>query len=523
MFSGAQVPFLTLDGDAANIASMAAAHDHPERFKLDPVFGGNSGIAYYRSDLLLVLRAMRKYFGDYGTILALLVVPLLAIQIIGNYFLGSLLLKDHTASVVLSILLLIPISLPGGEYWGLYPQAVPRNVFGAFLPWLLVLLILLQNRPAMWFVPTILLALMMRIHQLSGIAWALIVLILFLICYPRQWETRKKIQLVVLLSAALLIISSEPYLAFLQNSILSLPYPGSNPALSTTRKFFAAFESPVRFLGETAFACSPFLLCSLAVFWTQTFRHNNELRRLTWSWLLGVMLIAVVFPAAEYKIAGIFGFTPLEKNFARNCRFLIPLAILLSTVVLVDLTRLLTQRTKFLRRAFVLPVLALVLVLFTVDKLWLRVAIGKQENDILTREVGSRTDDFELLNWIRLNTNDSAVFMPLIKEFMIGQAIRYYALRPLAFSPRDVAHLAYSSSRHTERTLRLVEMSFDFTFRRLPAKELQSVFNSLLAETHADYVVINSSASEDVTGSFPIVYSNQTYSVLQTNPILNQQ
>ncbi|HQH28911.1 MAG TPA: hypothetical protein PLP17_16070, partial [Oligoflexia bacterium] len=218
LFSRAEIPFLTLDGDAADIASMAAAHEHPEKFAPDPVFGRDGSIAYYRSDLLPVLRMLKEYVGDYGTVFALLTIPMLAFQITGTFLLGTLLLKNAAAAAMLSALLLIPVSLPGGEYWGLYPQTVPRNIFSAFLPWLLALLVLLHNRPALWALPTILLALMARIHPLSGIAWIVIVSFFFLQHFPKHWKMASKLLLAAVLPAMFLFIAAEPYLAFAHRS-----------------------------------------------------------------------------------------------------------------------------------------------------------------------------------------------------------------------------------------------------------------------------------------------------------------
>src|SRR5690349_21992840 len=110
-------PYPFLGSDAANIAAMVAASDHPQQLAGDPVFGNPASYGFYTSVVLPYLRWAAGLTGDYGVAFMQLIGPMTFLQGLGFYLLGHRLYRNRFWAVVLALATMprVPIS-PFGEF-----------------------------------------------------------------------------------------------------------------------------------------------------------------------------------------------------------------------------------------------------------------------------------------------------------------------------------------------------------------------------------------------------------------------
>src|SRR5688572_18610461 len=85
---GGERPFVTLGGDAGNIASFAAAWDNPGAFKGDEALGDPGNFRFYATIHIPLLRVLRPLYGDYGSAFMAMLGLHVFLQGLGFYALG---------------------------------------------------------------------------------------------------------------------------------------------------------------------------------------------------------------------------------------------------------------------------------------------------------------------------------------------------------------------------------------------------------------------------------------------------
>ena len=139
-------PFLY--GDAGNVASFAAAWDHPELFVNDNLLGDSGHFRFYAVIHVPLVRWLNRFVGDYAIAFTSLLGPLVLLQAIGFYVFGRVVLRGRWWAFLLSIasLMLVPLNL--GTFWGIYRDPISRIMFQALLPFLLAAAYYWRSRPA---------------------------------------------------------------------------------------------------------------------------------------------------------------------------------------------------------------------------------------------------------------------------------------------------------------------------------------------------------------------------------------
>ena len=117
-------PVVILTGDGGNIASYAAALDHPSWFQNDPALGASNNIGIYATIHIPLIRALKALTGDYGLAYAWLVLPQTFLQLFGFYILGRVLFKKRFWAFLLAFLTAMTVTTIGlGEIWGVWQDA----------------------------------------------------------------------------------------------------------------------------------------------------------------------------------------------------------------------------------------------------------------------------------------------------------------------------------------------------------------------------------------------------------------
>ena len=143
------VPFPFLDGDAGNIASFAAGWSHPGAWTGDMVLANHDNFRFYATIHIPLLIALAPLTGDLGTAFVVLLAPLMWIQALGHWLLGRLLFRHADGAFLLGLLSFGSVSMTL-DYYGTYPDAQPRFLFQAALPFLLAGLVKAAESPGRW-------------------------------------------------------------------------------------------------------------------------------------------------------------------------------------------------------------------------------------------------------------------------------------------------------------------------------------------------------------------------------------
>ena len=193
-----------LSGDGGNIASYAAALDHPGWFSSDPVLGNSNNIGIYATIHIPLIRLLDRLTGDYGLAYTWLVFPETFLQLLGFYILGRVLFKNRSWAFLLAFLTaMMVINIGLGEIWGVWRDALPRVTFQSLLPFLLALVLVWKDRPGRWPWLMIIGGLLVYVHPISAPAWGFAIWLSLWLLHPKGWNWKRRILVMLGLGAPL--------------------------------------------------------------------------------------------------------------------------------------------------------------------------------------------------------------------------------------------------------------------------------------------------------------------------------
>lgn len=525
-------PLVVLTGDAGNIASYAAALDHPAWFAADPVLGNPANIGIYATLHLPLIRALARLTSNYALAYAWLVLPQTFLQLAGFYLLGGVLFRSRFWAYLLAWLTAMTVTRIGlGEIWGLWQDALPRVTFQSLLPFLLALVLLWKDAPRRW--PWIMLfaGLLVYAHPVSAPAWGLAIWLSLWSQAPRSWTWKRR--LLVMLALGLVFLLALAPFAWNYFSYRSQDQAADYETVMTVLRTYwpenllnvpAALES---FLLN---AVRSLLLPLALVGFVAASRIGNPTRkdanraespthvRVVLLWLAGLFIASVLLPFAERLIEARFHLLPLETELLRGIRYFVPLLLLFWLWPLAEWT----SRPISGRARAALMALGIVLVGF-----WgatNRLALGDMFDAATCLARGrlvcaeARPLD-ELLTGLQVQTRpgESVLFFNQ-EEAHTSQTItvRYIALRPLVYTRRDVGLLGYGNRSALEawlETTRQVE-----ALRAAPdeAGRLAGIVH-LAQSLGADYLALDFAPAPEALAelSMRLLVQNEGYTLLQ--------
>lgn len=534
--------FALLTPDLGVYASIAAAQDQPGLFVHDPFLGNEKNLNSYNMVFLPVLRMLENIFGNYGTAAAFLLPFMLFLHLSGYYLLGVTLFKNPWAGLAVSLLLSTPMST-SLDFWGFILDTLPRFIYQSFIPFVLVLSIRYGQNPKMW--PWILgaVGLLNYIHPLSTPAWAVAIALGLWVSVSHMpfWQ---KVGRMFLAGMVLLLILS-PFISNYVNStvvetsqIISyeetmsilrshISVVGDEYGLSVPAAFFAG--RPGHGLDVLWYVI--WLLGLGGLVWGLLRRSSHDEKMPLYQlagWIAGILLVAGLLPVIERVIFAYLKQIPPDFELARTLRYAVPLILLAAVFALQMLAEyfgqkgfLSTTRTVF---AFTAAVAFLFLVwgfsnhgkdseLYAVVRQNLKCWVGGHVVCDLSPE---NMDFIAALDAIREATPTGA------RIFSEGQevAIRYYALRPLTFTYKDGAPLAYTD----QRQLLVWKQTYDemdklLFIRKFPFRHRAFVkeITELARNTDSDYLLLNEPFTEsaEYPEELSIVYTNDHYALFK--------
>jgi hypothetical protein len=519
----ANYPVVILTGDAGNIASYAAALDHPDWFASDPVLGDADTFGIYATIHIPMIRALVRLTGDYGMAYAWLVLPQTFLQLLGFYILGRVLFRNRFWAFLLAFLTAMTVNNIGlGEIWGVWQDALPRVTFQSLLPFLLALILVWKERPGCWPWLMVFSGLLVYVHPISAPAWGLAIWLSLWLLQPKNWNWRKR--MLVMLGLGLLFLAIlAPF------AINYLSYHGRDPAVDTatvmailqTYSPANLFDVPAA-LGDFLWSMTrslliPVSLVGFVVTWLAKKSDRLPLK-VVMLWMAGIFITSILIPLTERIIEQQLHILPIETELLRCIRYFVPLLLLFWLWPLAELT----PRLKKWQARWTLFLLGIVLVGFwgATHRPAVRDMLDTLSCFSKARLVCSSPRPLdELIIALRTQTQPGeGIFFHNQDISATSQSlgVRYEALRPLAYSYRDSGILGYSSRSalpdwlETTRQVEAIRTMVD-------AQERVTSLIPLAERLGASYLIVDFEiTSQDLEGlPVTVLMQNEVYTLLE--------
>ncbi|HVT58069.1 MAG TPA: hypothetical protein VHR45_06695 [Thermoanaerobaculia bacterium] len=522
-------PWLSGDTDAASIHSFAAATDHPEAFRRDALLGDPSNFTYYTPLYVMLARAANAAGLPYETSRALLGAIATWIGLTAYNRLFSLLAGSRLVGFIASLAVwLLSAGYPPNEHWA-FPMGLPRAVFAALMPVVLLLTLRVRHRPGLWWQPAAASGLLFNVHPASSPALTAAILA-GLILVPSA-SIREKVRGAVVATLAA-IVTMAPFALFYATRRVAYAGQGEHlvgelakimPAFAP-REFFRASLHMILFTPRYWLLCAG--LCALAL-WCRT----RPAVRVFLGMLLGFALVAFVMPTIDWSLADRFGRMPSQIGLIRNIRYID--VVLMTTVVLA--ARYLPHRTttsplilrvtckrgpkqlldgRFLLSTTQLRACAVILACFflTFTTTLRSVIVGLEES---TRALSGHPSEvpaarLELLYALRsLRGNDQRALVPFDLDF-----VREYGV-PLALTWKDPDTLSWTHPLEMIKSQRLLDRANTILAGPVTGSRIEELANLMKAEI---IVIERWRAAPDLQDDPRLLFANSRYLAFASAP-----
>jgi hypothetical protein len=514
-------PYVLLDGDAANIATFAAARDHPDLFGGDEVLEIPGLARWYPTIHVPLVRALARITGDYGTAFQAPVGLHVFLQGVGFYLFGRALFANRYWALLLAIVTLMRVDLNLGELWGIYDYPLPRVTFQALLPFLAAAAYHWRAKPRMWPVIMIAAGLLIYVHPVSTPAWGLAFWLGFLAFLPSRWSPIRS-SFVMLGLGGLFLSVTIPFLVH----YVSHQDVGASSSSGSYEQVYRIIEA--RFLPgymDLPKAFVDFLFSFTTIRWQKFFwiwasvgallvlairRKEPRSVLVVALWMVGLLVTSMLLPFIDHEVARARRAFPLEYDLVRGLRYLVPFMLLFVLWPLAEISRRSTARPS--RIGAVGPTLVgafLVSVwiywhppvsLSGLGQCWSqgRVACGPR-NDA----------EFEALEAIRHVTPPGGRILPTDLPLQI----RYFSLRPVVHCRKDGGILAYMNHEELLKWHARSQALSSAQATDDPGARLERLVD-LGVRFGAQYLFIGFPVA-DSTARYKVIWMNERYALIE--------
>jgi hypothetical protein len=511
-------------GDSANIASFAAALDHPQNFQNDELLYDLDNIRIYATMQIPLIRLLYRWVGEYGLSFLLLLGPTVFLQLVGFYILGRAIFASRYWALLLSLVSAIPTTLVLQEFWGIVDNPLPRFTFQALLPFVLALFWVWREKPLRWSLVMLLAGFLVYVHPVSTPAWITAIWLGCLVYLPHSWRVWQKISWMGFLGVVSLLVMLPfiyNYLTYHEHGqtannavmvrVLYEYFPKNllNPPAALIELFRDTLSLGVLLLGIAGFV----------VLWILKAGDRRELL-LTLTWLGGIVLVSVALPTLERLVERIFNQSPFETELPRGIRYLYFFLILYSIWGLSELRR--RARNRYLSMGF--AGLGLIpLIVFAspnLDRLGRYLDMKPLVACWTTgRLFCPAENDYNLLvQAIRQQTPETARFYFSTDAYDTSSfSLRYLALRSLVYSYKDRGLLAYSNAADLEQWYQTMLEASAYKSDRVWMRRGPDGMRRFLDRLGVDYLIVNFPVIPERAVEFGarIEYQNNSFTLLE--------
>ena len=517
-------PILVLTGDAGNITSFAAAQAHPELFRGDPVLGEANRTGFYATVHVPLIKALAPLAGgDFAWAYTWLVLPHIFLQLLGFYILGRVLFKNRFWALLLALLTAMPFLDVGvGEFWGIWRDAIPRVTFQTALPYLLALVVVWRDRPRRWPWLMIAAGLMVFFHSISAPAWGLAIWLGLWLYHPAGWKWPRRVGVMAGLGL-LFLVALSPF-AFI---FLSYQSRGATSDYDLIMTIINTFQpknilNVGAALGDFLWAATRSLLLPLALIGFAAVWHfgraDRKLVKMVLLWVAGILITAILIPAGERVVEGIFRIPPIDTELVRGMRYLVPLMLLFWLWPLA----VLEPRLINLRAAQSVLLIGVVLLggwtaTHTPEgRKMLDAAACLGRGRLVCGEI---RDSAGMITALRTQTPPGARIFDFSSDDASASgmlSIRYAALRPLVYTVRDAGLFLYMNRAAYGPWLEITRQVDEIQALQSAGARLDRLV-PLAQQMQADYLVVDFLLAPSTLAAYPadLVWQNKTYSLIR--------
>lgn len=512
-------PNVILGSDAANISSMAVALEKPELFQNDFYLKDQSNFKLYLQLHVFIIRYLGKLLNNYTLPFVIILGPTVFLTLIGNYWLGRMIMNNRFWALLFVLFNSIPIYLLF-ENWGLAEDAVPRTLMQAVFPFLLGLLWLWRNEPKKWPIIAFFTGLLTYIHAVGTPTIMVSVILCFFWLMPKSWSLRKKITSIVFLSLIMLITGS----IFIGN-YLTIKQQVEPFDYETTIRLYRNFFPPnildvstsakllIKFFWNTWLLPLGFL--GLINLWILK-NDSRELSKIMMTWIFGIFIVTICIPFFERIIESYLRILPIETELIRGSRFFIPLLGLIS---LASLSKL-SMMSKFTSLRILFLILGIVFIgrfysfsstnLLKIEK----TRACFQKGEIICDE---KSDLQNLLTAIdELTPTTTSIFFSNNSQDTFPLAVRYISHRSLVYSWKDRG-LGFSHPNKMLEWHNIFSVIDEYnTTTDWLIKEPENFIN-FIQGLDAEYLVLNKNNLDFEVKFGDPIYENQSYILIKVN------
>jgi hypothetical protein len=453
--------FLQLESDAANIASFSAAYDNPENYTRDPFLSDPQNYSAYFAFHIPLIRTLGKLFGSYTTAFTILLFPVIIVQLFGFYLLGKKLYSNRLIAFLLSLATMLPIRMPVYEYFGLNNDVIPRFLFQAILPYLLMLLLNIIDTPSKWWLGGLAFSAGLYIHPVSGPAWimAYYLSILFVtnIKEIRFWW------LYFIKACFFTVLGMLPFIwAFFVpsgNEIYNIPLIKeimSERLASQTESVFSMYSNYFQTYVATNWP--------LIVLWLVTigflielpiqeiikrnkiddgYKHNHKA---VYAWWIAILFASIVIPLLDEIYIQKTGGLPVLREIRRNLRYFIPLLWITIFIFISQINRWMDQKgINKPAKGYLACIICVFMAIYAVQsKSFINNAfrhefICLQQGKLFCQSQAGENEKIEFYQAVtRLVGKEELIFPDPSPDYMQDSLIpRYFCLRSIAYTYKD--------------------------------------------------------------------------------------
>jgi hypothetical protein len=496
--------------DEAAINSFAAARDNPSRFALDKLLSTPSNYAWYTPAYVHTVRAFKRLGFHYQTSLAFLGGAGALIFLFGlrRLFVQASGRADVALAAALALALVFDERVPpAGEMWSIV-WIVPRTVFSAFVPWVMLLALACVRSPRRWWIPCVAATLLINIHPLSVPALVGAVLAAMFVANDEPITLRVS---GAALAAVGVAVTMLPY------ALVFFSHYGAAPAIDaeTTERALALIRASFTHVRETL------VLRELMAHRIETLRilldvaavvlllraRANRCVRFYAGCVAGFMLVTLVLPAVDAAAAGLLNRRPLEYELIRSIRYL-DFLIVAGICVAVGSWR------GTARQARVAAAVVCLCVVAGFGPAWLKTArvIAGRSRYAWRMVVMGRPDSEsaaaqEVIRAVMaLRSSDERVSGPIgLRQFGV----------PIAWTERDIAAQSYSVSEGLVEAGAVVPRAMALFARPLTDESVDQLSSILDAQL---FLVRRRQLSPSLEASPRVLFRNAVYAIVCAPP-----
>ena len=519
------IPYVYLGGDASNIASFVAGRTYPELFQNDYVLGDLDNYRYYYTVYFPILQVLKHVVGDFGTASIVLYAPLIVLQGIGFYLLGAEIFRHRIWGALLSALTMLTFYMNLGTLWGIaFDDVVPRFMFQALLPYILLGAIKWRHNPKRWPWIMVFAGLMVYVHSVSTLPWGFGIWLGLWLFLPGEWTKFKKMRQMTFLGVVFLATILPFAISYLSNHAY-----GETIEYELVRSLMAGRYSPgaldlsraigdfliILFDRETIFTLAGMIGIPLSL--RLGTPESRQKFRLITTWLIGLLIVAVIVPSIDQGIANMTDRLPYQKDLTRNLRYVFLFLSIFALGGIREMAHWLNNIDGILPRNsdLISPLLGGFFLLamiqfhppFLVTNSWNCIV----EGDLFCPRETNELQKLEVLEAIRNETPVGAKIMPID----LDMEIRYYALRPAIFAEHDIGVLSYTNP---VRLLQWYEKAREiYQIKGQSDRDIKTDKIVDFSKRYgAEYLLLNWSptvSTLDMLG-VELVYSNESYTLI---------